>query len=293
MKLELFQPTGSFKVRGAVSNVLALDEAQRAGGVTTISAGNHAIATAYAASLLGLSAKVVMMKEASPARVAAARSYGAEVVVAQSVDHGFELLEGFKQAEGRSYIPSFPNEWTVRGTGTIALELFEDAGELDAIVVPIGGGGLISGIAAAAKLISPGTKIYGVEPENAGVVGRSVRSGSLETMASVDTIADSLAPPMTNEVSVSFVSRFVDELVTISDEAMVDATALLFREAKLAVEVDGESHSHPTRTAHDRRRTEWLTRQGLAVFRIPAEEVRINLDGVLTSIRAAAEPRLG
>ena len=145
MKLELFQPTGSFKVRGAVSNVLALDEAQRAGGVTTISAGNHAIATAYAASLLGLSAKVVMMKEASPARVAAARSYGAEVVVAQSVDHGFELLEGFKQAEGRSYIPSFPNEWTVRGTGTIALELFEDAGELDAIVVPIGGGGLISG----------------------------------------------------------------------------------------------------------------------------------------------------
>ncbi|WEK46301.1 MAG: pyridoxal-phosphate dependent enzyme [Candidatus Andeanibacterium colombiense] len=239
MKLELFQPTGTFKVRGAINNLLALDEAGRAAGVTTISAGNHAIATAYAAHRFGVSAKVVMMKEANPARVAAARAYGAEVIVADSVEHGFALLEGLKQDEGRTYIPSFPNERVVCGTGTIALELFEQAGTLDAIVVPIGGGGLISGISAAAKLISPTTRIYGIEPEKAGVVGRSVKSGTLQTLATVDTIADSLAAPMTNEVSVSFVSRFVDELVTISDDAMTEAAALLFGEAKLAVEAAG------------------------------------------------------
>lgn len=239
MKLELFQPTGTFKVRGAINNVMALDAGQRAAGVTTISAGNHAIATAYAAQRFGLSAKVVMMKEASPARVAAARGYGAEVFVAESVDEGFAMLEAFKQDEGRTYIPSFPNEQVVSGTGTIALELFEAADELDAIVVPIGGGGLISGIAAAAKLLSPQTRIYGIEPETAGVVGRSVKSGKLETMAKVETIADSLAPPMTNEVSVSFVSRFVDELVSITDDAMAEAMTLLFSEAKLAVEPAG------------------------------------------------------
>lgn len=238
LKMELFQPTGTFKVRGAVNNALALDGAQRARGVTTISAGNHAIAAAYAARCLGLSAKVIMMPQANPARIAAARAQGAEVIIADDIEHGFELLDRFK-AEGRTYIPSFPNAEVVGGTGTIALELFDRQPEIDAIIVPIGGGGLISGLSAATKLLSPKTKVYGVEPQTAGVVARSLASGRLETAHGVDTIADSLAPPMTNACAISFVRRFVDDIVKVSDDEMAVATALLFSETKLAVEPAG------------------------------------------------------
>jgi threonine dehydratase len=239
LKLELFQPTGTFKVRGAVNNLLSLGEDERERGITTISAGNHAIAAAYAARCFGVTAKVIMMPQANPARIRAARAQGAEVIIAKDIDDGFRLLEHFKQAEGRSYIPSFPNVEVVCGTGTIALELFEQQDEIDAIIVPIGGGGLMSGIAAASKLLSPRTRIYGVEPAAAGVVGRSVASGRLETLSNVDTIADSLAPPMTNVCAVSFVSRFVDEIVSISDDEIAAAAVMLFSEAKLAVEPAG------------------------------------------------------
>nr|WP_047168659.1 pyridoxal-phosphate dependent enzyme [Sphingomonas sp. Y57] len=239
LKMELFQPTGTFKVRGAISNILMLDADQRARGITTISGGNHAIAAAYAARCFGLSAKVIMMPQANPARIAAARAQGAEVIVAEGVEQGFGLLERFKQEEGRSYIPSFPNEQVVAGTGTISLEIHEQWDAVDAIIVPVGGGGLISGLAAASKLLSPGTLIYGVEPETAGVVGRSVEAGALQTMDRADTIADSLASPITNACAVSFVSRYVDEVVRISDDAIATALALLFAEAKLAVEPAG------------------------------------------------------
>jgi len=239
LKMELFQPTGTFKVRGAVNNMLMLDADQRARGITTISGGNHAIAAAYAARCFGVSAKVIMMPQANPARVSGARGQGADVIIAEGVEQGFGLLERIKQEEGRSYIPSFPNAQVVCGTGTIALEIHEQWNEIDAIIVPIGGGGLISGLAAASKLLSPGTIVYGVEPETAGVVGRSVATGVLQTMDSVDTIADSLASPITNACAVSFVSRYVDEIVRVPDDAIAAALALLFAEAKIAVEPAG------------------------------------------------------
>lgn len=239
LKLEILQPTGTFKVRGAINNVLAMSDSERQRGITTISAGNHAVAAAYAANCMGCSAKVVMMAAANRARVQAAISYGAEVLLAETLDSGFKMLEEMKTVEGRTYIPSFPNKGVACGTGTIALELVSQMERLDAIVVPIGGGGLISGIAACMKLLDPQCKVYGVEAAGAGVMSKSLAAGHLQTLTSVTTIADSIAPPITNEYALSLVSSFVDEIVHVTDDEMAQAAALLFSDVKLAVEPAG------------------------------------------------------
>lgn len=243
LKLEVLQPTGTFKVRGAINNVLAMNEAERGRGITTISAGNHAVAAAYAANRLGCSAKVVMMNTANPARIEAARIYGAEVFLADTIEAGFRMVEEMKESEGRTYIPSFPNEGVVCGTGTIALELLAQMGaqreKPDAIVVPVGGGGLISGIATCAKLLDPHCKVYGVEATGAGVISKSLAAGQPQKLESVDTVADSIAPPVTNDYALSLVSAFVDEIVSVTDEQMAQAAALLFSGVKLAVEPAG------------------------------------------------------
>src|SRR6056297_34512 len=190
LKLEILQPTGTFKVRGAINNVLAMNASQRERGITTISAGNHAVATAYAAYRMGCSAKVVMMSTANPARIEAARAYGAEVYLADTIDAGFRMVDEMKESEGRTYIPSFPNAGVVCGTGTIALELFAQSEQSDVIVVPIGGGGLISGIATCAKLLNPHCKVYGVEASGAGVMSKSLAAGEPQKLEAVDTVAD-------------------------------------------------------------------------------------------------------
>jgi threonine dehydratase len=239
LKLELFQHTGSFKARGAVAVMLNLSKEQLARGVVSISAGNHAIATAYAAQAVGTTAKVVMAKNANAARVARAKAYGAEVVVAENVVEGFELVKRIEAEDGRTFVHPFEGPWTSKGTGTLGLEFSDQAGPLDAVIVPIGGGGLASGVSTAIKLAQPQCKVYGVEPEGADVMSRSFASGKTERMEEISTIADSLAPPFTTPLAFELCRRHIDEIVLLDDQALRRAMALLFREMKLAVEPAG------------------------------------------------------
>jgi threonine dehydratase len=239
IKLELFQHTGSFKPRGALNVVRGLTDEQRARGITAVSAGNHAIAAAYAAAQFGASAKVVMIATASPVRVARARALGAEVIMAPDGKSAFALGERIAQEEGRYFVHPFEGRDTAVGTATVALEFFEQAGPLDALIVPIGGGGLCAGMASAAKRLQPSCAVYGVEPEGADSMRRSFAAGEPVTLEGINTIADSLGAPMALPISYELCRRNVDELVTVSDDELRGAVKLLFDEMKLAVEPAG------------------------------------------------------
>lgn len=236
LKLELFQVTGTFKARGALLNLLALDAAQRARGVTAVSAGNHAIAVAFAAKTLGSHAKVVMPESADPGRVAACQAYGAEVVLVPDVHRAFEEVEAIQQREGRSFIHPFEGERTVLGTATVGLELCRQVPGLDAVVIPIGGGGLCAGVAAAVKALAPGCKVFGVEPEGADSMHRSFAAGRPMAIERVRTIADSLGAPHAAPYTFDLCRRFVDELVLVDDDQLRAALGDLFHGMKLAVE---------------------------------------------------------
>ena len=236
LKLELFQHAGSFKVRGALSNMLRLPEAARSRGVTAVSAGNHAIAVAYAAAILGVSAKVVMLSTASPARVAAAQAYGAEIVMVEGGAAAFARVDEIVRLEGRAFVHPFEGRNTSLGAATLGLEFAEQAGPLDAVIVAIGGGGLASGIGSAFKQVQPGCRVFGVEPSGADSMHRSFAAGAPQTLETVATIADSLAPPMALPLSYALCRQTVDELVKVEDDALRAAMALLFREMKLVTE---------------------------------------------------------
>jgi threonine dehydratase len=239
LKLELFQYTGSFKARGALTNMLNLPPDALARGVTAVSAGNHAIAVAYAAKTLGSSAKVVMMKTANPFRVERCRSYGAEVVLAEDVHSAFATVRRIEQEEGRSFVHPYEGELTILGTATLGYEWCRQTPDLDAIIVPIGGGGLAAGIACAVKQLRPACQVFGVEPEGADSMHRSFAAGEPRPIERVATIADSLGAPFALPYSFGLCRRFLDGLVKIDDDAMRRAMGLLFREMKLAVEPAG------------------------------------------------------
>lgn len=236
LKLELFQHTGSFKPRGALAVMLDLDADALARGVTAVSAGNHAIAVAFAAHLLGTTAKVVMPRTANPFRVARCRGYGAEVVLVDDVQAAFRHVQEIEQAEGRSFIHPYEGYRTALGTATIGLELMEQAPDLEAVIIPIGGGGLCAGMAAAIKQINPACAVYGVEPVGADSMARSFAAGSPQAIERVRTIADSLGAPYALPYSFELCRRFVDDLVLIDDEAIRRAMGLLYADMKLAVE---------------------------------------------------------
>jgi threonine dehydratase len=239
LKLELFQYTGSFKPRGALTNMLNLPPDALARGVTAVSAGNHAIAVGYAAKILGTSAKVVMMKTANPFRVERCRSYGAEVVLAEDVHIAFETVHRIEREEGRSFVHPYEGELTILGTATLGYEWCRQAPDLDAVIVPIGGGGLAAGIACAVKQLRPDCLVFGVEPEGADSMHRSFAAGEPRPIERVGTIADSLGAPFALPYSFGLCRRFLDDLVMIDDDAMRRAMGLLFREMKLAVEPAG------------------------------------------------------
>ena len=239
LKLELFQRTGSFKPRGALTNVFALDAQQLARGITAVSAGNHAIAAAFAAQVAGISAKVIMIETANALRIARSRGYGAEVLLAGNAHQAFAQAEQIMREEGRSMIHPFEGRNTALGTATLGAEFLEQAPDLEAVIVPIGGGGLCAGVAAAVKLLAPGCKVYGVEPEGADSMHRSFAAGSVQSIERVATIADSLGAPYAMPYTFSLCRRFVDELVMISDEQIKSAMRLLLEDAKLAVEPAG------------------------------------------------------
>lgn len=239
LKLELFQHTGTFKARGALSVILNLDEAARAKGVTAVSAGNHAIAVAYAAKLVGASAKVVMPKTANPFRMERCRSYGAELVLVDNVTQAFERVQQIQAEEGRTFVHPFEGPRTLLGPATLGLEMMAQAGSLDAVLIPVGGGGLAAGMAAAIKQLQPSCRVIGVEPRGADTMYRSFQMGSPQSLDQVRTIADSLGAPHAAPYSFEVARRFVDEIILIDDDDMRRGMALLFRSMKLAVEPAG------------------------------------------------------
>ena len=235
-KFELLQASGTFKARGAFSNMLALDPAARAAGVTAISAGNHAVAVAYAARKLGISAKVVMIKTANAARVALVRDSGAELLLAEDGPSGFAMVHDIQAKEGRFFVHPFNGYRTVLGTATLGAEWAEQSAGLDAVILPIGGGGLAAGVATAFKQAMPGVTIYGVEPAYADGMARSFATGGPIKMGAMAGIADSLMAPHTEAYSYGLCRANIDELVTVTDDQLRAAMVRLFQELKLATE---------------------------------------------------------
>lgn len=236
LKLELFQRTGSFKLRGALNCIQALGEVALARGVVAASAGNHAIAVAYAARAAGTSAKLAMPRHASPARVAACREQGAELLSTDTIQEAFALAQKLVADEGRSMVHPFDGPLTAEGTATIGLELMSQVQELDAVIVPVGGGGLCGGIAAAVKQINPSTLVFGVEPFGADAMYRSFQAGRPQVLEQVGTVADSLGAPYALQYSYGVCRRFVDEIVRVTDDEMVASMRHLFRDMKLVAE---------------------------------------------------------
>ena len=238
-KLELFQVTGTFKLRGALNVMLNLTAEERQRGVTAVSAGNHAVAVAYAARALGISARVVMTRAANPRRVELTREYGAEIDFTDDIAGAFRRVKEIESVEQRIFVHPFDGPRTVAGTATLGLEWFEQCGTMDAVVVGIGGGGLIAGIACAIKQLSPATAVYGVEPEGAAAMHRSFETGGTVTLDSVSTIADSLGAPMTLPYTYGLCQQFVDNIVCVTDAEICAAMGVAFRGLKLAVEPAG------------------------------------------------------
>lgn len=243
LKEELFQRTGSFKPRGALSVMLDLDEAALARGVTGVSAGNHAIALGYSARILGTTAKVVMPKSANAFRVQLCRELGTEVVLVDNVTEAFARVKEIEAAEGRTFVHPYEGPKTALGTASVGMEFIDqlrEAGEsLDALIVAAGGGGLTGGVACAVKQMSADTAVYVVEPEGADTMHRSFEAGSPQSIDAVRTIADSLGAPRCEPYSFALNKRFVDEVVLVSDDQIREAMRLLFRSAKLVVEPAG------------------------------------------------------
>jgi threonine dehydratase len=258
LKEELFQRTGTFKPRGALAVMLDLDPAALARGVTAVTAGNHGMAVAYAAGVLGTTAKIVMPQTANPFRVARCRELGAEVELVENVHRAFERVRQIESEEGRTFVHPFEGPKTALGTATLGLELVEQVPDLDAVVVPIGGGGLCAGVAAAVKLARPSCRVIGVEPEGADSMRRSFAAGSPQAIEAVRTIADSLGAPHAAPYSFGLCRRYVDELVTVDDDALRRAMVLLLVSAKLAVEPAGAAATAalvgPLRESLDGRR---------------------------------------
>ena len=235
-KMEFLQQTGTFKARGALSVAMSLDEHQLSAGITAVSAGNHAIAAAFAARTVGTSAKVVMISSANPLRIEKCREYGAEVVMAGDAHEAFALVEKIQQEEGRFFIHPFEGPKTFLGTATVGLEMCEQILDFDALIVAIGGGGLCSGISTAVKQLRPDVQVYGVEPAGADSMLRSLKSGKPETLDEVHTIADSLGAPFALPMTFELCRTNVDEIVTVEDDELRTAMNFLFQSQKIAVE---------------------------------------------------------
>jgi threonine dehydratase len=237
LKAEMMQRTGSYKIRGPLNKYSLLSPSQRARGVICSSAGNHAQGVALAARIHQLHAVVVMANNATPSKVAATRGYGAEVIQHGSIwDEANEKARELVAERGYTYIHPFDDLELIAGQGTVGLEIVEDWPNVDVIVVPIGGGGLISGIALAAKSINPRIRIIGVESSGAPGMQQSVAQGKLVTLDRVDCIIDGLRVRTVGERTFQIVRQAVDEIVTLPDPEIFDAMLWVMHHAKLVVE---------------------------------------------------------
>lgn len=237
-KAESLQNTGSFKVRGAINAVLQLTAEQRRRGVITLSAGNHGLALAYAAQLVAAPCVVVIRDDAPVYKLQAIRRHGAEIVLVPMAEWQ-QRLEDEQQRRGLHLVHPFDDPAVVAGQGTIGLEILDAIPDLRVILVPVGGGGLISGIATAVKEQRREVRVIGVEPERAPVVTESLTAGHPVTPSRLDTLAEALAPPYTRPFNLAIIQRYVDEMRTVSDAAILDALRAIVLQTKLVVEPGG------------------------------------------------------
>jgi len=242
LKPESLQPTGAFKIRGATNRLAALTDEERARGVVAQSSGNHAQAVAYAARRLGVKA-VIVMPDTSPAvKIENTRSFGAEVVIVTAEERDTVPAE-LAAEHGYVWVPPYDDPYIVAGQGTVGLEIAEDApDELDTVLVPVSGGGLISGTAAALKLACPGVRVVGVEPELAADAQQSLRAGVRTAWPVADTyrtIADGLRTPSVGVLPFEHITAYVDDIVTVSEDEIRSTVALLARRGRLVAEPSG------------------------------------------------------
>jgi threonine dehydratase len=240
LKCENLQPGGAFKIRGAYNMVAQLTDEQRKRGVVTYSSGNHGQAMALAARELGAPAVVVMPTSAPQIKVDGARSFGAEVIFAgtTSVERRVRA-ESEATARGLTMVPPFDHEWIIAGQGTAGLEILEQQPDVATVLVPIGGGGLVAGVAAAIKLSRPDVEVVGVEPAGAAAMKASIDNGHLVTLPSTHSVADGLMPVRPGNETFAHVQRFVDRVVTVEDDEIIDAVLWLFEKAKVVAEPSG------------------------------------------------------
>ena len=240
LKLENFQRTGAFKIRGAMNRIATLSAAEREAGVVTASAGNHAQGVALAADRAGVNATIVMPKFAPVSKVKATRGYGATVVLdGVDYDEAAERAHAIEREQNRTYVHAFDDPVVMAGQGTIGLEIVEDRPDLDTVVVPIGGGGLISGIAVAVKQQLDDVRIIGVQAEGAASAAASLKRGERYELDAVDTIADGIATRTVGEKTLTVMSEYVDEVVTVDDREIALALTLLLERSKTLVEGAG------------------------------------------------------
>jgi threonine ammonia-lyase len=240
IKPENLQRTGSFKIRGAYNKISKLTEEEKKKGVIASSAGNHAQGVALAAQKLGIKAVIVMPKHTPLIKVEATRKYGAEVILSGEVyDEAFQKAKELQEKEGYIFIHPFDDEDVIEGQGTIALEVLEELPDADIIMVPLGGGGLISGVAAAAKMKNPQIKIVGVEPEGAASALKSIEKGKVTELKEASTIADGAAVKRIGNIDFDYIKKYVDEIITVSDYELMEAFLLLVEKHKIVAENAG------------------------------------------------------
>jgi len=240
LKLESFQPVGVFKIRGAINKICSLSPSELKKGLVASSSGNHGLAVAYAAKIFGAKAVVVVPENAVKEKVEAIESYGAEVV-----KHGKDYDEAYSKAleiqkeTKTTFVHPFNDPFVIAGQGTIGLELLEEVPDLDTIIVPVGGGGLISGIAIAAKTLKPNTKIVGVQAEGAPAVYRSWKAGKIVETDSVKTVADGLASRKPLDLTLRIMRKYVDDILLVTDQEIGEGVLALLHEAHILAEPSG------------------------------------------------------
>jgi len=239
LKCECFQKTGSFKPRGALNKVLSLSAADRARGLVTVSAGNHAQAVAWAARHVGAPCVVVMPAGAPRSKLDAVRGYGAEIVLHDDRATLFDKLREVEAARGLVFVHPFDDPVVLAGAGTVGLEVFDDGPGLDAIVVPVGGGGLLGGTASAIKALAPRARVVAVELEAGPGLGPALAAGKPVPSPRPDTLADGMTPPFVGALPLAIAREAVDEVVTVTEAEIVEGMLLLMTRAKLYVEGSG------------------------------------------------------
>lgn len=240
LKCESFQKTGSFKPRGALNKILSLSADERGKGLVTVSAGNHAAAVAWAARIAGAAAVVVMPTGAPASKIEAVKGYGAEVILHEDRATLFDKLNEVREARGLTFVHPFDDPVVLAGAGTVGLEVAEDLPELEAVVVAVGGGGLLGGLASAIKQLRPSVRVVAVELEAGPGLGPALAAGKpVPVKRPADTLADGMTPPFVGALPLEIAREAVDEIVTVTEDEIVEGMRLLLTRAKLYVEGSG------------------------------------------------------